>query len=105
MRQWISFLLVETGVIRLDWVLPYEFHLPPPPSPRDDRSDKKSWSPREQSSAVIFVRSDLFCAPIFTLVSFQISSSSLVCLLRQFLTYRGALREENGISWIAMDNV
>jgi hypothetical protein len=41
MRQWISLLLVETGVIRLDWVLPYEFHLPPPPSPRDDRSDKK----------------------------------------------------------------
>ena len=48
---------------------------------------------------------DLSYATIFTLVSFHISQSSLVCLLRQFLTYRGALREENGSSWIAMDNV
>jgi hypothetical protein len=66
---------------------------------------KRSWSTGDKALPSFLYFPDLFCVPIFTLVSLQISQNSLVCLLRQFLTYRGALREENGSSWVAMDTV
>src|SRR5262245_43957028 len=64
---------------------------------------KKSWSPGRRAEMITLIKEvikhqgdkalpsflyvpDLFCAPIFTLMSFHTSQSTLVCLLRHFLT-------------------